>query len=156
VVLRAAVCATGGSVARAVSRFDIPGDEESLYLDWQEVGPEDATLLTEELATNTSLKELRLSGQRFGDDGAIAIASVLSNESIKLSTNKTLKKLFLYRSEIADGGMAALGQALTRNYSLEALGVRENPVWYSRLDSTRRWLEEQHGVEESVAGRQFH
>jgi Leucine Rich repeat len=69
-----------------VERY-IPEGADHLDLGYV-ISDDGAVALAEELATNTSLKELYLADSTIGDDGAIALAGALA-------TNKTLGVLWL-------------------------------------------------------------
>jgi NLR family CARD domain-containing protein 3 len=120
----------------------IPDDVEYLSLRREDIDAEEAKLLAEELASNTTLKELDLRGNtRIGDDGAVALVGALA-------TNKALKNLSLYHNGIGDAGMEALGQALMQNDSLETLVVDRNIFGIAGLTSLATGLKVNKGLKE--------
>jgi Leucine Rich repeat len=124
-----------------VRRRFIPEGAERLNLRWEGIGPEEAKLLAEELATNTTLKELSLDCNKIGNDGAIALADALT-------TNKSLEKLGLYRNEIGDGGTIALADALATNKTLEELTLWGNDIGNAGMEALGRALMQNDSLEE--------
>jgi Ran GTPase-activating protein (RanGAP) involved in mRNA processing and transport len=90
-------------------------DEKVLDLDANGIDDEDAKQIAVELASNTTLKNLRLNSNKIGNDGVVALAGALS-------VNKSLKILWLDFNFIGDSGMDALGPALI-------LGMRGRRHW---------------------------
>ena len=75
------------------------------------IGDAGATQFAQELAANTSLTEIDLSGCHLSDAGAIALANALESE-------ECLTYLSLASNDIGDAGARALAQALQSNTSL--------------------------------------
>jgi Ran GTPase-activating protein (RanGAP) involved in mRNA processing and transport len=82
------------------------------------------------LASNTSLERLDLSGNRFNDEDAAAIATALE-------TNNTLKYLSLENNRITEIGEQHFGTALRANNTLEhlVLGDRHSDVSKATLSA---------------------
>jgi hypothetical protein len=109
-----AMGAAWSNASSPARRRCLQGNEEALELYPDHLGT--VRLLAEELAANTTLKELTViyMHREIGDDAAVALAGALA-------TNRTLKILTLPQNEIGDVGLVALGQALAQNDSLEVL-----------------------------------
>jgi Leucine Rich repeat len=82
-------------------------DEQELGLSTRDligtatIGDEEAKQIAKELVTNTTLKKLNLYRNGIGDDGTVALASLIH--------------LRLHKNYIGSVGMEALGQALIHN-----------------------------------------
>jgi hypothetical protein len=84
---------------------------ECVYLEFNLIGDLGVQHMAEALAYNCTsrVKELHLSGNRVGDAGAVALASMLE------TNRNTMRKLNLDVNKIGDVGMQALGAALRTN-----------------------------------------
>ena len=69
--------------------------------------------------TNESIRKLYFRNSKVGDDGAIAVASLIKN-------NKTIVELEIFNCGITEKGGAAIGDALRTNFCIEKLSIGEN------------------------------
>ena len=72
------------------------------------------------MSVNHALKEVHLCGNKFGDDGIIAIAKGLQNSKISL--------LNVRECDITFTGAKALAEALSVNCNIRELSVMNNPI----------------------------
>ena len=91
-----------------------------LFLWGNRFGDEGVVALVEGLKTNTSIRTLNLMRCDVSDEGAIALASLLANGS-------HLEVLCLQGNQIGEAGMKALANALKHNQSLQVLGIWDVP-----------------------------
>ncbi len=75
---------------------------------------------------NGNLKEVDLSRNRIGDEGALRIAKMLT-------VNRSLQKLRLNRNQISDAGGKELAEAMKFNKNLEVLDLANNFLQLSFL-----------------------
>ena len=94
---------------------------KELDLSRNEIGDEGACELAKMLQANTALKELNLSGNRIGDEGACELAKMLQ-------ANTALKELNLSRNGIGDEGACELAKMLQANTALKELGLSGNEI----------------------------
>ena len=90
-------------------------------LSYNNIGDDGAIALAEALENNTALEELSVGNNIIGDTGATALAEALE-------TNIALKTLWLYSNNIGDNGAIALANALTINTVLAELYLSENKI----------------------------
>jgi Ran GTPase-activating protein (RanGAP) involved in mRNA processing and transport len=76
---------------------------------------------------NGNMKEVDLSRNRIGDEGALRIAKMLT-------VNKSLQKLKLNRNQISDAGGKELAEAMKVNKNLEVLDLANNFLQLSFLE----------------------
>lgn len=69
--------------------------------------------------TNKSLKNLYFRNSRIGDEGALAVASLLRG-------NTSLVELEIFNCAISERGGTAIGEALKTNFCIEKLSIGEN------------------------------
>jgi hypothetical protein len=92
-----------------------------LILCGNQIGNAGAQHLASMLKNNTILKELHLDVNEIGDEGAIALANVLTTH------NRTLFLLDLETNQIGDAGVMALARAVMVNSTLAYLSLQRNP-----------------------------
>ena len=118
---------------------------ERLYLDYCSMTSDGVGEVVSGLSDNHTLRELDLSGNLIGSEGAIVMATMLKrNSSLEtldlnrcdigssggvelgaaLERNKTLRELWLGGNAIGDDGVRGLCAGLENNSSLEDLGLR--------------------------------
>lgn len=69
--------------------------------------------------TNESIKKLYFRNSKIGDEGAIAVASLIQS-------NKTLVEIEIFNCGISERGGSAIGEALRTNFCVEKLSIGEN------------------------------
>ena len=113
---------TGGATALARA-FMHHGTLRQVGLSYNRLGPDGARALAAALgATSTNrLQVLQLSHNAIGDSGAVALSQALRH-------NVFLRKLELEDNEIAETGLTALAMALKENTKLTSLHLRGNSV----------------------------
>ena len=84
-----------------------------------EIGEDDVVFLSKALAVNSSLTNLDLSKNSFGNSGASSLAQALA-------VNSSLTNLDLSKTRFGNSGAACLAQALAVNSSLTKLDLSEN------------------------------
>jgi hypothetical protein len=94
---------------------------KALKLNGNRIGDIGGAAIGDSLRTNTSLTSLYLQENAVGDVGAVAIATALAG-------SKCLSLINLNMNVVGDVGVAALGDALETNASLCALSLRGNRV----------------------------
>lgn len=94
-----------------LDRLNQPATAKSLYvLSTRKITEADAKRLAENIARNTQLEELYLSGHRLGPEGLQAFADCIA-------VNTTLKHLCVGEDSLGDGGVKVLCDGLARNPS---------------------------------------
>ena len=93
------------------------------------------------LSDNHSLRELVLSGNLIGSEGAVAIATMLK-------TNSSLERLSLAGCGIGSSGGVELGAALERNKTLRYLDLSENELEDNGVRGLSAGLENNSSLEE--------
>ncbi|KAK3282749.1 hypothetical protein CYMTET_9529 [Cymbomonas tetramitiformis] len=108
-------------------------DVEALEFSSQQLEPEDALLLANDLVFNTSLNTLNLSDNYIGDEGAKALVVALTPNAEGVF-NTSLNTLHLWGNNIGPEGAEALAVALTPNEegvfntSLNTLDLGRNEI----------------------------
>jgi hypothetical protein len=98
-------------------------------------------LLCEHIKTNTSITDLFVWGNKFGDKGAKYIADMLR-------VNKSLPLLNITRSAIGPRGFEYLASALTVNNTLRSLPLHSDPdIGDEHIWNLCRGLKDNHGLE---------
>ena len=97
--------------------------------------PASAALLAEGLASNATLRELRLDANSVGDAGATALAEALQR-------NRTLRILNLQLGGVGTAGAMALTINLLGNRTLRGLGLAFNPIGPAGLEALEALIEQ--------------
>ena len=87
----------------------------------QQLGPEGCRLVTEALATNTTITSLLLGTDGIGDAGAADVARLIA-------CNAHLESVYLGCNKIGKAGVAALAETLTQNGSVQGLWLKRNYI----------------------------
>jgi len=87
----------------------------------QDLGPAGCHMVTEALATNTTITSLLLGTDGIGDEGAADVARLIER-------NATLEIVYLGCNKIGKEGVKVLAETLTQNRSVQGLWLKRNPV----------------------------
>jgi len=87
----------------------------------QDLGPAGCRMVTEALATNTTITSLLLGTDGIGDEGAADVARLIER-------NATLEIVYLGCNKIGKDGVTVLAETLTQNRSVQGLWLKRNPV----------------------------
>ena len=81
--------------------------------------------------TNENIRKLYFRNSRIGDEGAIAVASLIQK-------NKTIVELEIFNCGITEKGGAAIGEALRTNFCIEKLSIGENSLNKKDVDQIQQ------------------
>ena len=101
---------------------------EQVILSCNEIGPEGGAAIGNAIASNQSVKRLRVNGNKIGNAGGMAFAAALQ-------TNSTLRLLDLGDTDQKTESVIALATVLNHNPSLLCLNVN-NPLLFSQEEET--------------------
>ena len=82
------------------------------------IGPSGTTAIANALTSNTSLKELNISGNNIGP--SVTTASAIANA---LTNNTSLEKLEVHNNCIGDHGAELLSEGITNTKTLRVLNI---------------------------------